>query len=158
MRTMTLIWLALVLLVGTVQARAQQDQPVVAKKDRPLFYAIVAQERAILDTLKENDIQAFADFLADDLLAIDDEGFHGKKDFVKEVEDQKKRGYLFTDFQMDDIHFFRVGEDAVVLAYKETIRGVDAGKPFVLHINTHSLYQRRSGKWVFRLFQDTQAK
>lgn len=158
MQRMNVLSLVLVSLSGIVQVGAQQKEPVVAKKDRRLFDTIVAQERAILETLKKNDIQAFASFLADDLLAIDDEGFHGKKEFVKEMEDQKQKGYLFTDFQMDDIHFFPVGADAAILAYKETIRGVDAGKPFVLHINTHSLYQRRSGKWAFRLFQDTQAK
>lgn len=154
----SLLSLVLVLLAGIAQAGAQQKEPAVARKDKRLFETIVAQERAILDACRKNDIQAFAGFLADDLLAIDDEGFHSKKEFVREMEEQKQKGYLFTDFQMDDIHFFRVGRDAAILAYKETIRAVDAGRPFVLHINTHSVYQRRSGKWEFRLFQDTEAK
>jgi len=148
--------LVLVSLAGL--AHPGNYQSTVAAKDQRLFETILAKEKEILETVKRNDIKAFADLLSDDVLAIDDEGFHAKADFVKDMETQKQNGLLFTDYQMEDIRFIRLGPDAAILAYKETLRGVEAGKPFLWHIYGHSVYQRRKGRWVFRLFQDTMAK
>jgi ketosteroid isomerase-like protein len=158
LRMRTTFSLVLISLTLVPVRSGQMADSVVTAKDKKLLRTILAREKEILETLKKNDIKAFANLLADDLLAIDDEGFHGKAEIVNEMEEQKAKGILFTDFSMADVRFMRLGGNAAVLAYKETIRGTDNGKPFVWRGNTHSVYQRRAGKWAFRLFQDTMAK
>lgn len=58
---------------------------------------------------------------------------------------------------MEDIRTIPEG-NGVIVAYKQTHVGTERGKPFALHINTHSNWQRRGDKWVLTMFQDSTAR
>lgn len=78
--------------------------------------------------------------------------------WLKEFEEQKKTGLLFTDFKMEDLRLVRYSPSAAALVMRETVDGVQNGKPFEWHINGSASYVNRNRKWVPVLYQDTMAK
>jgi ketosteroid isomerase-like protein len=122
--------------------------------DDQLSAQALAKEREILDAQNRNDWTAFANLLADDLVAIDEDGIHGKKEVLEEVRAAEVR---FSDFKMEDVKVIPQTDGAIV-AYKETLVGTEHGRPFTWHIYTHSHWERRGGKWLMTMFQDSTAK
>jgi hypothetical protein len=118
---------------------------------------ILASEYRIVDTLAHDDIEGFAKLLPDDVMGIDDDGIHTKAEWILGFQEQKARGYLFREFRFDDPKLIRLGPDQATMAAKETMRGLDKGKPFELRTFTNATYAKRDGKWVPRLYQDTAA-
>jgi uncharacterized protein DUF4440 len=114
----------------------------------------LAKEREILETLKHNDWPAFADLLADDLVAINEDGIIGKKELIDGI---KTAGTVFSDYKMENVKVIPQSNGAIV-AYRETLVGTQNGKPFTWHIYTHSHWERRGGKWLMTTFQDSMAK
>lgn len=122
--------------------------------DNQLSAQALAKETEILETLKHNDWPAFSDLLADDVVAIDEDGIVGKKELIDGI---KSAGTVFTDYKMENVKVIPQGNGAIV-AYKETLVGTQNGKPFTWHIYTHSHWERRGGKWLMTMFQDSMAK
>jgi hypothetical protein len=137
---------------------SQDTQSVSGESDDAVLRAIVANEEKIFETLKRNDITAFGDMLSDDLIDVEDDGIHRKSEWLKELEEQKKTGLLFTDFKMEDLRLVRYSASAATLVFRETIHGMQGGKPFEWHINSSSGYVNRGGHWVPVLYQDVMAK
>jgi hypothetical protein len=137
------------------------SQDTIATSGEPedaVLKAIVANERRVMETLQRNDITAFGEMLPDDLIDVEDDGIHTKAEWLKEFEEQKKSGLLFTDFRMDDLRLIRYGSSAATVVMRETVAGRQNGKPFEWHINGTASYVNRSGRWVPVLYQDTMAK
>ena len=128
------------------------------ESDDAVLKAIVANEKRIMETLQRNDIAAFGEMLPDDLIDVEDDGIHTKAEWLKEFEEQKKGGLLFKDFKMDDLRLVRYGPSAATLVFRETIDGIQNGKPFKWRINSSSGYVNRDGKWMPVLYQDVMAK
>jgi ketosteroid isomerase-like protein len=114
----------------------------------------LAKEREILETLKHNDWSAFSALLADDAVAIDEDGIHSKQELLDEIQ---AAGTRFSDYKMENIKVIPQADGAIV-AYKETLVGTEHGKPFTWHIYTHSHWEWRGGKWLMTMFQDSMAK
>jgi predicted ester cyclase len=129
-----------------------------AQSDKTLLDLIMANEYKIVATLQRNDIDAFASMLPEDIVDIEDDGIHAKADWVKEIQKQKKDGYLFIDFKFEDPRLIRLGPDAAIMFGKETWHATDKGKPVEARLYTHALYVRRAGTWVPRFYQDTIAQ
>jgi len=137
--------------VAVTQANSGESDDAVLK-------AILANEQRIFETLKRNDITAFGNMLPDDLIDVEDDGIHTKAEWLKEFEEQKESGLLFKAFKMDDLRLVRYGPSAATLVFRETIDGMQNGKPFEWHFNSSSGYVNRSGKWMPVLYQDSVAK
>jgi ketosteroid isomerase-like protein len=130
-------------------------QETKVKEPEDAFSAqALAKEREILETLKHNDWPAFSDLLADDALAIDEDGIVGKKELIDGI---KTAGTVFSDYKMENVKVIPQGNGAIV-AYRETLVGTQNGKPFTWHIYTHSHWEWRGGKWLMTMFQDSMAK
>ncbi len=128
------------------------------ESDDTVLKAIVANEQKIFEVLKQNDITAFGNMLPEDVIIVEDDGIHTKPVWLKEFEEQKKTGLLFTHFKMGDLRLVRYGASAATLVFKETVDGLQSGKPFEWHINSSSGYVKRGGRWVPVLYQDVTAK
>lgn len=137
---------------------SQDTTSTIAESDDAVLKAIVANEQRIFETLKRNDIAAFGNMLPDDLIDVEDDGIHTKAEWLKEFEEQKKTGLLFRGFKMDDLRLVRYGASAATLVFRETIEGIQNGKPFEWHINSSSGYVKRDDRWVPVLYQDVMAK
>src|ERR1700680_3443998 len=122
--------------------------------DDDLSTQALAKEREILETLKHNDWSAFSALLADDAVAIDEDGIHSKQELLDEIQ---AAGTRFSDYKMENVKVIPQADGAIV-AYKETLVGTEHGKPFTWHIYTHSHWERRGGKWLMTMFQDSTAK
>ncbi|HXM24175.1 MAG TPA: nuclear transport factor 2 family protein [Terriglobales bacterium] len=122
--------------------------------DDDLSTQALAKEREILETLKHNDWSAFSSLLAEDAIAIDEDGIIGKKELIDGI---KTAGTVFSDYKMENVKVIPQGNGAIV-AYRETLVGTQNGKPFTWHIYTHSHWERRGGKWLMTMFQDSMAK
>ncbi len=135
------------------QSTSASDEP-----DDAVLNAIVANEQKIFEVLKRNDITAFGNMLPEDVIMVEDDGIHTKPVWLKEFEEQKKTGLLFTDFKMEDLRLVRYGASAATLVFKETVDGLQNGKPFEWHVNSSSGYVKRADRWVPVLYQDVAAK
>lgn len=125
-----------------------------ALSDDDLSTQALAKEREILETLKRNDWAAFSALLADDAVAIDEDGIHSKKELLDEIQ---AAGTRFSDYKMESVKVIPQTNGAIV-AYRETLIGTEQGKPFIWHIYTHTHWEWRGGKWLMTMFQDSMAK
>ena len=137
---------------------SQDTTAASGESDDTVLKAIVANEQKIFEVLKQNDITAFGNMLPEDVIIVEDDGIHTKPVWLKEFEEQKKTGLLFTHFKMEDLRLVRYGASAATLVFKETVDGLQSGKPFEWHINSSSGYVKRGGRWVPVLYQDVTAK
>jgi ketosteroid isomerase-like protein len=133
--------------------RFWQETDAVPSDDKLTTQAL-AKEQEIQEAQKRNDWPKFADLLSDDLVAIDEDGIHSKKELLDAI---KAADIRFSDYKMEDLKTFVEGNGAIV-AYKQTLTGTEHGKPFKWHINTHSHWQRSGDKWLLTMFQDSTAK
>jgi hypothetical protein len=122
--------------------------------DDELSSQVLAKEKEILDALVRNDWTAFANLLADDLVAIDEDGIHSKKELLERMRAAEVR---FSDYKMENVKVIPQTNGAIV-AYRETLVGSEHGKPFRRHIYTHSHWERRGDKWLMTMFQDSTAE
>jgi len=132
----------------TAADSGEQDDASVLKE-------ILASEYRIVDALARDDIEGFAKLLPEDVMDIDDDGIHTKTEWIREFQEQKARGFVYREFRFDDPKLIRLGADQATMAAKETMRGLDKGKPFEVRTYTNATYVRRDGKWVPRVYQDT---
>ena len=123
-------------------------------RETGLSVQALAKEQEIQELQKRNDWQKIADFLSEDLVAIDEDGIHTKKEFLDTV---KTADIHFSDYKMEDVRTIPEGNGAIV-AYKQTLVGTEHGKPFTWRIFTHSHWVRRGDKWFLTMFQDSSAK
>lgn len=122
--------------------------------DDQLSAQALGKEREIQEAQKNNDWAEFADMISDDLVAIDEGGIHSKKELLETI---KAADIRFSDYKMEDVRTIPEGNGAIV-AYKQTLVGMEHGKPFTWHVYTHSRWERRGDKWLLTMFQDSMAK
>ncbi len=142
---------------GQWVALFSQDTQATSSQPLPhddLSTQALAKEREILDAQNRNDWAAFAKLLADDLVAIDEDGIHSKNELLEQIRAAEVR---FSDYKMESVKVIPQNNGAIV-AYKETLVGTEHGKPFTWHIYTHSHWERQGGKWLMTMFQDSTAK
>jgi len=124
------------------------------EQEKGLCSQALAKERKIQEVQKQGDWTRFADLLSDDLVAIDEDGIRSKKELLDQI---RTADFHLSDYRMEDIRTIPESNGAIV-AYKQTHVGTEHGKPFALHIYTHSNWQRRGDKWVLTMYQDSTAK
>jgi len=133
---------------------SQDTTATSSEQGSSLSAQALEKEREIQEAQKQGDWARFADLLSDDLVAIDEDGIRSKKELLEEI---RTSDFHLSDYKMEDVRTIPEGNGAIV-AYKQTHIGTEHGKPFALHIYTHSNWQRRGDKWVLTMFQDSTAK
>jgi hypothetical protein len=82
-----------------------------AGSEQEMSAQALAKEREILETLKHNDWPAFSDLLADDAVAIDEDGIVGKKELIDGI---KVAGTIFSDYKMENVKVIPQANGAIV--------------------------------------------
>jgi hypothetical protein len=134
---------------------SQDTQATSGESDDAVLKAILSSEKQIVGVLSRDDIEGFGSLLPDDVVDIWTDGVHPKPEWLREMEQQKKDGYLFRDFRFEDPKLVRLGPDAAILIAKEIIHEADKGKPVEDRLYTLACYVRRNGKWMPIVYQDT---
>lgn len=114
---------------------------------------ILAQERAGLEALKNGNVQAFADAIAEEAVFVDSSGPAGKAQVVKNVA-----GFHPHDFTISDVRFVGLSKDSGLIVYVLDESGTTHGRDFSAKVNVSAIWTKRSGKWQCLFSQETSAR
>jgi hypothetical protein len=126
------------------QHKASGADPAVAR-------AVVANERAVWEAVKEKKADRFAQLVADDARIVFDTGILTKDQFLQSLPDR-----TITSYSLDDITVLEPNPATAILIYKATRSGFYKGKPFPpTAVHEGSVWVNRGGNWVAVLNQET---
>ena len=114
----------------------------------------IAKEKAIWETLKVKDYDAFAAMLATDQIEVMSEGVMDKPSSIEGVKQFEPSEVTFSDWK-----FTSIDADAFVLTYSTAVKGKYRGKDFPLeNARASSAWVYRDGKWVAIYHQECAVK
>lgn len=104
----------------------------------------IAKEKAVWDTIKNKDWDAFGNMLADDQLEVTPEGVNDKAASIASVKKFEPTEVVFSDWK-----FLSIDNDAFVVIYTASTKGKYDGKEFKpLTARASSAWVKRAGKWL----------
>ena len=126
----------------------------MTKAAAPSESEMIAKEKAVWDTLKKKDYDAFGNSLASDYIEVTDEGVFDKPGIVADVKDFNLTDATFTDWKM-----IPIDNDAVIITYQTTLKGAYKGTdvppgPY----RSAAAWVNRDGKWQGFYYQQTLIK
>ena len=103
----------------------------------------IAKEKAIWDTIKQKDYDAFANMLADDQVEVLPEGVKDKAGSVAGVKEFEPSEINFSDWK-----FLPINKDAFVVVYTVAVKGKYRGEEFPSEsARGSSAWVNRNNKW-----------
>jgi imidazolonepropionase-like amidohydrolase len=111
---------------------------------------LVDAERQSWDMARKRDKTAYAEFLADDFVAVSEYGRLNKTQNVEDLDNLQ-----IADYSLQGIQVHRLSDDVAMLNYKVTARGIYRGEKFESTNLTSSVWSKRTGKWLNVFFQET---
>ena len=130
---------------------ASNANTTASKSAAPTEAEMTAKEKAVWDTLKKKDYDAFGNSLASDYTEVTDQGVFDKATIIADVKD-----FNLTDASFSDWKMLPINNDAVILTYQTTLKATDKGAdvppgPY----RTASVWVNRDGKWLAFYYQQT---
>jgi hypothetical protein len=114
----------------------------------------ITTEKAVWDTIKEKDYDAFASMLASDQIEVSPDGVRGKAASVASVKDFEPSEVNFSDWK-----FLPIDKDAFVVIYNVNVKGKYKGKEFPPDsARCSSAWVNRDNKWVAIFHQECPIK
>lgn len=110
-----------------------------------------AREKAVWETIKKKDYDAFGNMLASDYIEVGDAGVFDKPGIIAYIKDLTVTDVTFADWKM-----LPIDKDALVLTYDVTIKGTfkNAEIPPGPY-RAGSAWVNRGGKWLAIYYQET---
>lgn len=116
--------------------------------------AVIAQEKAIWDTIKAKSLDNFGGMLADDFVYVTNDGIYDKAGTLNGI-----RQLDLTDHSFSDWKSIMLDKDTALLTYLVNMKGTSGGQPIPpTPLRASSLWINRNGKWVGVFHQDTMVK
>ena len=114
----------------------------------------IAKEKAIWETIRVKDYEAFANMLAEDQVEVLDVGVHDKAASIAGVKDFEPSEVVFSDWK-----YLPIDKDAFVVVYTVNTKGKFQGKEFKPQTaRGSSTWANRAGKWVAVFHQECPLK
>jgi hypothetical protein len=114
----------------------------------------IAKEKAIWDTIKNKDYDAFGNMLAADQLEVTGETVYDKAGSISMVKEFEPSEVNFSDWK-----FLSIDKDAFVLIYTVSVKGKYKGKEFPAEsARASSAWVNRDGKWLAMYHQESTIK
>ena len=114
----------------------------------------IAKEKAIWDTIKQKNYDAFADMLAEDQMEVATDGIHDKAASVAAVKQFEPSEVNFSDWK-----FLPIDKDSFVVVYTAATKGKYQGKEFPpITAHCSSAWVRRNNKWLAVYHQECAVK
>jgi hypothetical protein len=114
----------------------------------------IAKEKAIWDTIKQKNYDAFSDMLAADQLEVSTDGVHDKAGSIAGVKQFEPSEVNFSDWK-----FLPIDKDGFVVVYTAASKGTLQGKPFPpTTMRCSSAWVRRNNKWLAIYHQECPVK
>ncbi|HKF19927.1 MAG TPA: nuclear transport factor 2 family protein [Candidatus Angelobacter sp.] len=114
-----------------------------------------ANVKAEWDAFKNKDKKAYADLLAEDFIAVEDDGqgMRKKSTAVEEVDRSVVNKYYLVALKV-----LPVGADAALVTYELTIEFPPKAPVRIKRVLVSELWLKREGKWKLRYYQETRAR
>jgi hypothetical protein len=133
---------------ANTNSAATPATPVVTEADA------VAKEKAIWDTIKIKDYDAFGNMLAEDQIEVSGEAVWDKAGAITSVKDFEPTEVNFSDWK-----FLSIDKDAFVITYTVNMKGKYRGKEFPAETGrASSAWVNRNGKWLAIYHQECPVK
>lgn len=114
----------------------------------------IAKEKAIWETIKVKDYEAFGSMLAPEQMEVVDVGVHDKAASIAGVKDFEPSEVVFSDWK-----YVQIDKDAFVVTYNANMKGKYKGKEFEPQsVRASSAWVARDGKWVAMFHQECPVK
>ena len=111
---------------------------------------VIAKEKAIWDTIKNKDYEAFGNMLSEDMVEVLPDAVYDKAGSIAGVKDYEPTEVTFSDWK-----YLPINKDAVVLVYHVDVKGKYKGKEFPPQsARSSSAWVNRNGKWVAAYHQE----
>jgi Domain of unknown function (DUF4440) len=124
---------------GPAESRSSFDQQMIAN------------ERAVWESVKQKDAIRFRELVADDARIIFDTGILTKSDFLASLPER-----TIQDYTLDSFTVLRPNNQTAILIYRATRSGVYKGKAFPpAAVHEASVWVPRKGRWVAVMNQET---
>lgn len=113
--------------------------------------AAIAQEKAIWDTIKNKNYDAFAAQLANDQIEVSPDGIFDRAGTIASIKDFEPSELTFSDWK-----FLPIDKDAIVLTYSVAVKGKYKGQELKPEsVRASSAWVNRDGKWMAIYHQTT---
>ena len=104
----------------------------------------VAKEKAIWDTIKNKDYEAFANMLAEDQIEVSGEAVWDKTAAVASIKEFEPTEFTFSEWR-----FISIDKDAFIVNYTVNVKGKYRGKEFPAESSrASSAWVNRNGRWL----------
>jgi len=155
----TVLLIAALILTGACAAPPPANREAAPPAASPAAVAMteadaIAKEKAIWDTIKVKDYDAFGNMLADDQIEVTGEGAFAKAESITGVKDFEPAEVAFSDWK-----FLSIDKDAYVVIYTAKVKGKYKGKEFPEEsARCSSAWVSRGGKWLAIYHQECPVK
>lgn len=114
-----------------------------------------ANVKAEWEAFKNKDKRAYSDLLAEDFIAVEDDGqgMRKKNTTVGEVDQSVVSKYYLVALQV-----LPLGADAALVTYELTIEFPPKTPVRIKRVLVSELWLKRDGKWKLRYYQETRAR
>ena len=112
-----------------------------------------AKEKAIWDTIKNKDYEAFGNMLADDQIEVTREAVYDKAGSIAAVKFFEPSEVSFSDWK-----FMSIDKDAFVVTYTVNVKAKFNGKEAAETNRCSSAWVNRGGKWLAIYHQECPVK
>jgi hypothetical protein len=144
-----LLLVLLVPLPGQTPLGAVPQAPADSRSS--LDQRMIANERAVWESVKQKDAARFGELVADDARIIFDTGILTKSDFLASLPER-----TIVDYTLDSFTVLKPNGQTVILIYRATRSGVYKGKPFPpAAVHEASVWVLRKSQWVAVMNQET---
>jgi hypothetical protein len=150
MRILVAVLISCAVLLAT--CAAQQTHAPKDGARAALASAIIADENAVWEAAKQDDMKRFSELVAEDARMIFSSGVVTRAEYIQAIGRRN-----ITDYKLADFELFMRAANVVIITYKATIEGVFNSKrvePFT--VREASVWINRGGKWLAVLNQETQ--
>ncbi len=113
----------------------------------------VAKEKAIWDTIKTKDYEAFGNMLAEDQLEVTGDGVFDKAGSIASVKEFEPTEVTFSDWK-----YLSIDKDAYAISYTVDVKAKYKGKEIAENGRASSAWVKRDGKWLAIYHQECMVK
>jgi hypothetical protein len=113
----------------------------------------IAKEKAVWDTIKNKNYDAFGNMLADNMMEVTGEGVLEKSGSIAGVKDFEPTEVVFSDWK-----FLSIDKDAFIVIYTANTKGKNRGKEFAVTARCSSAWVKQAGKWLAIYHQECELK
>ena len=112
---------------------------------------MIANERAVWESVKQKDAARFQELVADDARIIFDTGILTKSDFLASLPER-----TIQEYTLDSFTVLKPNNQTAILIYRATRSGIYKGKAFPpAAVHEASVWVLRNGHWVAVMNQET---